>query len=95
LSLGAALGSPTRAFCATSKPPLWDRSHALGFDCFGEGLEARQLIDSAALMVERFRAKRLASDLDLASSSGSLPVHRAISGLGQMESFLYDGDPAS
>ena len=30
-----------------------------------------------------FQAKRLASDLDLISSSGSLPVQPGISGIGQ------------
>ena len=88
LSLGAVLGSLTRVFCAASKPPLWDRCRALGFDCFGEGLEARQPIDSAALMGARLRAKRLASDLDLNSSSGSLPVQPGISGPGHQATFV-------
>jgi hypothetical protein len=87
LSLGAVLGSLTRAFCAASKPPRWDRCRALGFDCFGEGLEARRLIDSAALMSACFQAKRLASNLDLISSSGSLQVQLGISGLGHKRSF--------
>ena len=82
LWLGAALGSLTRAFCAASKPPRWDRCRALGFDCFGDGLEARQLIGSEELMGACLRAKRLASDLDLISSSGSLPVQPGISGPG-------------
>jgi hypothetical protein len=82
LSLGAVLGSLTRAFCAASKPPRWGKCRALEFDCFGEGLEARRLFDSAALMGERLRAKRLASDLELISSSGSLPVQPGISSPG-------------
>ena len=65
LSLGAAHGSLTRASCAASKPPRWGSCRALGFDYFGDELEARQLIDSAALMGARLRAKRSASDLDL------------------------------
>ena len=83
LSLGAALASLTRAFCAISKPPRWGRCHVLEFDCFGDGLEARSLIDSAALMGASFQAKRLASHLDRISSSGSLPVQAGISGIGQ------------
>ena len=86
LLLGAALGSLTRAFCAASKPPRWGSCRALGFDCFGDGLEARQLIDAAALMGARFRARCLDSDLDLISSSGSFPVKPAISGLGHYRS---------
>ena len=42
-----------------------------------------QFIDSVAMMGARLRAKRLASDLELTSSSGSLPVQPVISGLGQ------------
>jgi hypothetical protein len=45
-------------------------------------------------MVARFRAKRLASDLDLISSSGSLPVQPAISGLGQERNFINDRSEA-
>lgn len=86
LLLGAALGSLTRAFCAASKPPRLDRCRALGFDCFGDGLEARQIIDAAALMGARFRAKRLDSDLDVISSSGNLPMQPAIYGLGHFQS---------
>ena len=37
-----------------------------------------------------FQAKRLASDLDLISSSGSLPVQPVISGLGQERSVAID-----
>lgn len=44
---------------------LGDRCRALGFDCFGDGLETRQLIDAAALRGARFYAKRIASGLDL------------------------------
>ena len=96
LWLGAALGSLTRAFCAASKPPRWGSCRALGFDCFGDGLEARQLSDAAALMGARFRAKRLDSDLDLISSSGSLPVQPAISGLGHVRLFApWIGPPDS
>ena len=91
LSLGAALGSLTGAYCATSKPPLWGRCRALGFDCFGDGLEAKQLIDLAALMGACFQAKRLASDLDRISSSGSLPVQPGISGLGHHPTFDLAG----
>ena len=89
---GAALGSLTSAFCAISKPPLWDGCRALGFDCFGDGLEAGQLIDSAALMGARFQAKRLASDLDLILSSGSFLVRPAISGPGHFQSYKRSGN---
>ena len=58
-----------------------------GFDCFVDALEAKQLIDSAALMCARFHARRLASDLDLISSSGSFLVRAAISGPDQILSF--------
>ena len=91
LLLGAALGNLTRAFCAASKPLRWGRCRVLGFDCFGDGLHARQLIDSAALMGACFQAKRLASNLDLVSSSGSLPVQPGISGLGQLLSLDAKG----
>ena len=95
LSLGAALGSRTRAFCAASKPQPWGRCRALGFDCSGEGPKARQLIDSAALLGERIRAKRLASDLELIASRGSLPVQPGISGPGHERSVLgLDWPPA-
>jgi len=50
LSPGAVPGSLTRAFCAASKPPRWDRCRDLGFDCYGDGLDARQRIGSAVLM---------------------------------------------
>ena len=50
---------------------------------------AVQFIDSVAMMGARLRAKRLASDLDLISSSGSLPVQPAISGLGQFLSLKH------
>ena len=86
LSLGAALGSLTRAFCAISTLPRWSRCPVLEFDCSGDGLEARKLIDSAALMGACFQAKCLASDLDLIWSSGSLPVQPGISGLGHYRS---------
>ena len=36
-----------------------------GFDCFGDGLEARQLIGSAELMSARHYTQRPASDIDL------------------------------
>ncbi|MBC7717533.1 MAG: hypothetical protein H7143_11400 [Pseudorhodobacter sp.] len=51
-----------------------------------DGLEAKP-IDSAALIGARFHTKRLASDLDLISSSGSLPVQQVISGIGQKRVF--------
>lgn len=41
-------------------------------------------------MGARLRAKRLASDLDLISSSGSLPVQPAISGLGHHQTVAND-----
>lgn len=82
LSLGEALGNPTPAFCVASKPPRLDRCLALGFDCFGDGLEERRHIGAAALMSARLQARRLASDFDLIASAGSLPLQPGISGLG-------------
>jgi hypothetical protein len=43
----------------------------------------------------RFHAKRLASDLNLISSSVSLPVRPGISGLGQVQSFGRSGNRTS
>lgn len=84
LSLGEALGSPTPAFCVASKPPRWDRCRALGFECFGDGLEARQAICSSALRSARLHAHQPVSDLDLTEANGSLPVQPVISGPGQL-----------